>query len=92
MSTGIFFISYLWFNIHFVLLFIVYILKTLGVHNQFYQRLVELIDSYAINTAAMGFAQDWQANFARVLNLKLGFDYAQASGNFFDGAYGGRQN
>ncbi|MBX9599111.1 MAG: Abi family protein [Burkholderiales bacterium] len=53
-----------------VLVLITYILKTLGVEQPFYKRLIGLISIYNINVDLMGFPSDWQDNFSILLHGK----------------------
>lgn len=57
-------------RIYSVLLLITYILKTLGVEQPFYNKLVNLIKVYEININVMGFPDDWQINFENVMHGK----------------------
>ncbi|MBP7846810.1 MAG: Abi family protein [Burkholderiales bacterium] len=57
-------------RIYSVLLLMLYVLKTLGIEQPFYQHLVKLIEVYDVNIAAMGFPENWQANFQAVIHAK----------------------
>lgn len=57
-------------RIYSVLLLMIYVLKSLGVDQEFYQNLVKLIEVYEINIEAMGFPANWQINFEAVMNAK----------------------
>lgn len=55
-------------RIYSVLLLMIYVLKSLGVDQEFYQNLTKLIEFYEVNIDAMGFPENWQANFQAVMN------------------------
>lgn len=57
-------------RIYSVLFLITYVLKTLGLEQPFYKRLINLIQIYEIPIAAMGFPDNWQDNFSRIMHGK----------------------